>query len=196
MEDSDIEVIAPAFAVLADPPWDYGCKAPTERQQPCVLRGEHPASVNHYYATMKLAEIKAMPVAEMAAPDSVLFLWATCPLLPDALEVMKAWGWRYKTMVTWEKTNRDCMGYWFRVATEHLLVGVRGKVKAFRSMRRNILQCARGRHSAKPEQFHEMIEEVCKPPYLELFSRRARKGWSHFGNQVERDLFSDKANQP
>ncbi len=174
-------------AILADPPWDYGCTSPTGNQ---TIGKPGACGVGYYYPTMKLAEICAMPVAEMAAPESCLFLWATVPLLPEAFEVMKAWGYRYKTMLTWNKVNGHGMGYWFRGHTEHLLLGIRGDVKAFRSRRRNLIDCKVGRHSAKPEQFHEIVEEVCQPPYLELFSRRARKGWSHFGNDVEHDLFS------
>jgi len=177
--------------ILADPPWSYEAKTPPVPElRPCQIRGATPAHVSHYYDTMSVEEICAMPLADMAAPDSVLFLWATVPLLPEAFMVMKAWGYRYKTMLTWHKLNGKGMGYWCRGVTEHLLLGVRGNVKAFRSLQRNLIECKVGRHSAKPDQFHELIEKVCAPPYLELFSRRARPGWSHFGNQVERDLFS------
>jgi N6-adenosine-specific RNA methylase IME4 len=179
-----------ASVVLADPPWAYESNGAPASARPSLERGEKPHSVEHYYGTMTAEQIAAMPVAEMAAPDSVLFLWATVPLLPEAFMVMKAWGYRYKTMLTWHKLNGKGMGYWFRGVTEHLLLGVRGNVKAFRSLQRNLIECKVGRHSAKPDQFHELIEKVCAPPYLELFSRRARPGWSHFGNQVEHDLFS------
>ena len=174
--------------IVADPPWNYGCKQPTERPRPCVLRGEHPASVNHYYETMKLPAIKAMPVAELSAEASVLFLWGTTPMLPEAFDVMKAWGWKYKTMVTWHKTNRDCMGYWFRVCTEHLLVGVRGDVKAFRSMERTLLETPRGKHSQKPDAAYRLIESVMPEPRLELFARSKRPGWHSWGNEVESDI--------
>lgn len=180
--------------ILADPPWNYGCKQPTERPRPCVLRGEHPASATHYYDTMKLADIKALPVATLAADDSVLFLWATVPLLPDAFDVMKAWGWKYKTMLTWHKTNRDCMGYWFRVCTEHLLVGVRGDVKAFRSMERTLFETPRGKHSQKPDAAYKLIESVTTGKRLELFARHKREGWSSWGNEVPNDVVLSSAN--
>jgi N6-adenosine-specific RNA methylase IME4 len=131
-----------------------------------------------------------MPVAEMAAQDSTLWLWATVPLLPEAFAVMKAWGYRYKTMLTWHKVNGHGMGYWFRGHTEHVLLGVRGDVKAFRSKRRNLIENNVGRHSAKPDQIHEIIEELCQPPLLELFARRKRIGWTTWGNAVEGDLFA------
>ena len=165
------------MTILADPPWEYGAKQPTERPRPCVLRGEHPASVTHYYKTMKLDAIKALPIASLAAADSVLFLWATVPLLPQSFEVMRAWGWKYKTMLTWHKTNRDCMGYWFRVCTEHLLVGVRGEVKAFKSMQRTLFESPRSKHSKKPEASYSIIELVTPEPRLELFAREKRAGW-------------------
>jgi N6-adenosine-specific RNA methylase IME4 len=137
---------------------------------------------------MKLPAIKAMPVAELSAEASVLFLWGTTPMLPEAFDVMKAWGWKYKTMVTWHKTNRDCMGYWFRVCTEHLLVGVRGDVKAFRSMERTLLETPRGKHSQKPDAAYRLIESVMPEPRLELFARSKRPGWHSWGNEVESDI--------
>lgn len=177
-----------AATILADPPWDYGCKQPTERPRPCVMRGEHPGSATHYYDTIKLADLKAMPIADLAAADSVLFLWATVPLLPEAFEVMKAWGWKYKTILTWHKTNLDCMGYWFRVCTEHLLVGVRGNVKAFRSMERTLMASPRRKHSQKPEIAYNLIEAVSEEPRLELFARTKRVGWRVWGNEVQSDI--------
>lgn len=177
-------------AILVDPPWSYTCQAPTERGRPCVFRGEHPASVSHYYPVMSLEEIIAMPVESLAARDSCLLLWATVPLLPHAFAVMAAWGWTYKTMLTWHKVNGPGMGYWFRGHTEHILVGIRGQIKAFRSQRSNVIACKVGRHSAKPDHLYEIIEELCNPPYLELFGRRARLGWTVCGNNVEYDLLS------
>jgi N6-adenosine-specific RNA methylase IME4 len=171
--------------ILADPPWNYESKKPTERMRPCVAAGKNPASVNHYYETMKLNEIKAMPVESFSSMDSVLFLWATTPLLPEAFDVMQAWGWKYKTTITWHKTNNDCMGYWFRVCTEHLIVGVRGDVKPFRSMRRTLLETPRRKHSQKPNESYAMIEEVCEGPRIELFARQKREGWEAWGNQVD-----------
>ena len=155
------------------------------------MRGEHPASANHYYKTMPLDQIMAMPVQEIAAKDSVLFMWATVPLMPEAFRVMEAWGYKYKTMLTWEKENGSGMGYWFRGVTEHVLFGVRGNVKAFRSPVKNLLRNKVGKHSAKPQQFHEIIESVTpQMERVELFGRYARTNWTTWGNQVERDLLS------
>jgi N6-adenosine-specific RNA methylase IME4 len=170
--------------ILADPPWRYKSKG-----SPC-WKHKQPQTclVEYYYQTMTLSEIKGLPVQSLSAQDSVLFLWATVPLIEEAFDVMRAWGWKYKTMLTWHKTNRDCMGYWFRVCTEHLLVGVRGNVRAFRSMRRTIFETPRGRHSQKPEESFALIESVSPGPYLEMFARRRRPGWDVWGNEVESDV--------
>lgn len=177
--------------ILADPPWSYANDKPPIDWRPYRDRGETPQSVNHYYETMTLDQIMAMPVNEIAAKDSVLFMWATVPLMPEAFRVMEAWGYKYKTMLTWEKENGKGMGYWFRGVTEHVLFGVRGNVKAFRSPVKNLLRNKVGRHSAKPQQFHEIIESVTpQMERVELFGRYARANWTTWGNQVERDLLS------
>ena len=167
--------------IVADPPWAYKSKG-----SPC-WKHKKPETclVEYYYPTMKLSDIQAMPVSSVADANSVLFLWATVPMIQEAFETMKAWGWKYKTMLTWHKTNRDCMGYWFRVCTEHLIVDVRGKVPAFRSMRRTLFETPRGKHSEKPEEAFTLIEAVSPGPRLELFARRPREGWTVRGNEVE-----------
>jgi N6-adenosine-specific RNA methylase IME4 len=105
-------------------------------------------------------------------------------MLPEAFEVLKAWGFRYKTMLTWHKTNRDCMGYWFRVCTEHVLVGARGNIKSFRSMDRTLFESPRGKHSEKPQAFFDIVEKVSDTARLEMFARRPRDGWTVWGNEV------------
>ena len=178
--------------ILADPPWQYandgGAPVPW---RPWVERGEKLQCIEAYYPTMPLSEIMAMPVHEIAEKDSVCFMWATVPLMGEAFRVMEAWGYKYKTMLTWEKENGKGMGYWFRGVTEHVLFGVRGNVKAFRSPVKNLLRNKVGRHSAKPQQFHEIIESVTpQMERVELFARYERPGWKAWGNEVERDLFS------
>lgn len=177
--------------LLADPPWDYGCTSPTAANYETLNGDSNPAGISHYYETMPVEEICAMPVREISEENSVLFLWATNPLMPEAFAVMKAWGYKYKTLLTWEKENGKGMGYWFRGVTEHCLVGVRGDVKAFRSPIKNLIRNKVGRHSAKPEQMHEIIESVTQGmERVELFARLHRPGWTAWGNQVERDLLS------
>ena len=170
--------------IYADPPWSYKNTNPTCK----VEKQPETCSVLHYYNTMTLGDIKNLPVVNIAEKDSVLFLWATTPMIQEALEVMKAWGFKYKTMITWEKTNNDCMGYWFRVCTEHLLVGTRGKVKSFRSMERTCYHEKRGKHSRKPDYFRNLIESVTHGNRIELFARGKTEGWNVWGNEVESDI--------
>ena len=106
--------------IVADPPWKYTNIV----RHVCQKSSRRRAMKEYYYPTMGL-EDQGLPVRQLSERDSVLFLWATTPMLQEAFEVMKAWGFRkYKTMLTWHKTDRDCMGYWFRTCTEHLIVGV------------------------------------------------------------------------
>lgn len=169
--------------LLVDPPWSYKNK----RTGGSLISG---ASAK--YDCMTLDEIKSLPVKEITAKDSVLFLWATVPLLPEALEVMQNWGYRYKTMLTWRKVMSLGMGYWYRGQCEHLLLGVRGKVKAFRYQHPNFIQCRVGRHSEKPQEFYKLIEDsTAKIPdrkMAELFARAKRPGWDAWGNEVESDF--------
>jgi N6-adenosine-specific RNA methylase IME4 len=134
---------------------------------------------------MSFDEIAKLPVKQIVMADAVLFLWVTNPLLPKQLAIMKAWGFEYKTLITWEKTNGKGGGYWFRGKTEHLALGVRGKVKSFRSMVDNIHRYPVSRHSEKPEGFRRIIEKVTPNlnPKLELFARHSSAGWDIWGNE-------------
>lgn len=182
----------PFDCILADPPWAYRCnRPPLAELRPCHHRGEYPQSVDHYYDTMPAEQIRDLPVKDIAAGDSALFLWATNPLLPEALSVLRAWGFRYKTILTWEKENGKGMGYWFRGVTEHVLFGVRGNLKAFRSPAKSLIRNRVGPHSAKPDRLYDIIEAAMPGARkLEMFARRAREGWTSWGNEVERDLFT------
>jgi len=170
--------------IYADPAWKYNNQSP-----PCLPEKQpDTCKIEYYYPTMTIAEIKALKVPELCEKDCVLFLWATTPAIQEALEVVKAWGFKYKTMITWEKTNKDCMGYWFRVCTEHLIVAVKGNVKAFRDMERTCYHEKRGKHSKKPEHFYETIERVTNGNRIELFARQKREGWDVWGNEVENSI--------
>lgn len=167
--------------IYADPPWNYKATNPT-----CKLEKKpETCSVEYYYPTMKLVEIKALPIKSIAEKNSVLFLWATTPMIQEAFATMAAWGFKYKTMITWEKTNRDCMGYWFRVCTEHLLVGIRGKVKAFRCMDRTLHSEPRLGHSYKPQYFRDLISTVIDGEKIELFARQRTEGWDVLGSDLD-----------
>ncbi len=140
------------------------------------------------YEIMSMDNIKALPVGDIAAKDSVLFLWATVPLLPDALDVMKAWGYKYKTSLFWRKIMSLGMGFWYRGQVELLLMGVKGKVKAFRIQKANFIQFKALRHSEKPEEMRKLIEESHLSPKIELFARRKVEGWDCWGNEVESEI--------
>ncbi len=139
------------------------------------------------YETMTLEEIESMPIAEeLAEKDSALFLWATVPLLPEALRVMKAWGFNYKTVLFWDK-KRFGTGYWYRGQVEMLLFGTRGKVKAFRVPERNLFSDKSTVHSRKPAYYRELIERSWPDVRrIELFARRAPdEAWDVWGNEAE-----------
>ena len=143
-----------------------------------------------HYPTMSIAEIKALPVWELIdrKRGTVLFLWATVPMLPDAVDVMRVWGFSYKTMLVWHKTGRLGLGYWFRGNAEVCLVGVTKGVKAFRCQESNIIAAPVTRHSSKPQAFFDLVEPICDrcdlTPRLELFAREQRDGWDAWGDEV------------
>ena len=144
--------------------------------------------MNYYYNTMKLKDIKELPIQSISDDNCLLYLWATTPMIQQSFEVMKAWGFKYKTMITWEKTNNDCMGYWYRVCTEHLLVGVKGKWQALRCMDRTCYHSKREGHSKKPDYFRDLIvKSVGDFPRIELFARQKTERWNVWGNEVEND---------
>ena len=165
------------YGVLyADPPWRF---EPYSRET-----GLNRAADNHY-PTMTLDEIKRLQVP--AAKDCVLFLWATAPMLCEALEVLRAWGFAYKSHCIWAKPRKGT-GFWFRNAHELLLVGTRGNVAAPAPGHQplSVIEAAATRHSKKPEAFAEMIERLFpRTNKLEMFARQPRLGWHSWGNEVE-----------
>jgi N6-adenosine-specific RNA methylase IME4 len=171
--------------VLADPPWQFqnrtGKMAPEHRR---LSR----------YGTMTLPEIQALPVSEMAAPTSHLYLWVPNALLPEGLQVMAAWGFGYKTNIVWHKIRKDGgpdgrgVGFYFRNVTELLLFGVRGKdARTLAPGRRqvNIIKSQKREHSRKPDEAYDIIEACSDGPYFELFARGSRPKWTAWGDQAE-----------
>jgi N6-adenosine-specific RNA methylase IME4 len=171
--------------LLADPPWRFqngtGKVAPEHRRL-------------HRYVTMDLEEIMALPVEQLAGSTAHLYLWCPNALLPDGLAVMKAWGFSYKSNIVWHKVRRDGgsdgrgVGFYFRNVTELILFGVRGKnARTLAPGRRqvNLLATRKREHSRKPDELYEIIEACSSGPYLELFARSIRNGWTSFGDQVE-----------
>jgi N6-adenosine-specific RNA methylase IME4 len=160
--------------IYADPPWRYDN----------VPMGDVARQNEQHYPSMALDDIKALLVP--AADDCVLFLWATVPLLPEAIEAMRAWGFTYKSSSTWVK-DKAGTGYWVRGIVEHLLIGRRGDVPspAPGDQYPGVIEAPRGRHSEKPDIFAEHIERLFpNVPKLEMFAREKRDGWDVWGNEV------------
>ena len=148
------------------------------------------------YGTMTLEEIKQLRCPKFADDKSHLYLWIPNALLPEGLEVMKAWGFEYKTNIIWEKVRKDGMpdgrgvGFYFRNVTEMLLFGIRGNnnrtLDAGRSQV-NLIRSIKREHSRKPDEFIPLIEHCSSAPFLELFARGNRDGWDVWGNQATED---------
>jgi N6-adenosine-specific RNA methylase IME4 len=190
-------VAAPQYrTILADPPWQFtnrtGKVAPEHRR---LSR----------YGTLTLDEIKALPVAEIAAPQSHLYLWVPNALILEGLDVMRRWGFTYKTNIVWHKVRKDGgpdgrgVGFYFRNVTELVLFGVRGSLRTAPSGRRqvNFLATRKREHSRKPDELYPLIEACSYPPYVELFARHSRPGWAAWGNEVDDSPVSrqDRAEQ-
>jgi len=171
--------------IYADPPWSYRNKN---------TGGSMKSGASAKYPTMSLEEIKNLPIKNISQKNAVLFLWVTVPLLPEGIQVLQQWGFKYKTMLTWRKIMSLGLGFWFRGQTEHILMGVKGNVKAFRIQKANFYQCKSMRHSQKPQFFRDLISEAAKKTFgeeakmLEMFARDSDEmdfeGWDKYGNQV------------
>ena len=171
--------------ILADPPWRFtnrtGKVAPEHRR---LSR----------YGTMSTDEVCALPVQDVAQETSHLYLWVPNALLPDGLRVMAAWGFQYKANIVWHKIRKDGgsdgrgVGFYFRNVTELLLFGVRGKNARTEAPGRsqvNYMSSRKREHSRKPDEQYELIEDCSQGPYLELFARGTRPGWTYWGNQAD-----------
>jgi N6-adenosine-specific RNA methylase IME4 len=162
--------------IYADPPWLYD------------NQGTRAATKNHY-SGMTVEEITALPIGELAAPDSHLHLWITNGFLFDAPKIFAAWGFEFRSSFIWVKPQIGIGNYW-RNAHEILLTAIRGKAKRFNDKSlKSWLECKRGEHSAKPEQVRGFVQRASPGPYLELFGRSKVKGWTVWGNQIEKNLF-------
>ncbi len=177
--------------IYADPPWQF-------QNRTGKVAPEHKRLSR--YGTMTLEEIKQLPVSDVAAEKSHLYLWIPNALLPEGLEVMKAWGFEYKTNIIWEKVRKDGMpdgrgvGFYFRNVTEILLFGIKGDknrtLDAGRSQV-NLIRSIKREHSRKPDEFISLIEHCSPAPFLELFARGCRPGWDMWGNQATDDYEPD-----
>jgi N6-adenosine-specific RNA methylase IME4 len=168
--------------ILADPPWRFqnrtGKMAPEHQR---LLR----------YPTMSLEEIVELPIGRLASSESHLYLWVPNALLAEGIEVMRRWGFTYKTNLVWYKVRKDGgpdgrgVGFYFRNVTELILFGTRGRMRTLAPGRRqvNLLSTQKREHSRKPDELYDLIEACSPGPYLELFARHKRKGWAQWGNE-------------
>lgn len=181
-EDLRQKVTGQFAAILADPPWQFqnrtGKMAPEHKR---LLR----------YPTMELEEIFELPVQRFAAARSHLYLWVPNALVAEGLEVMRRWGFSYKTNLVWYKIRKDGgpdgrgVGFYFRNVTELVLFGVRGSMRTLKPGRTqvNLFPTRKREHSRKPDEIYDLVEACSPGPYLEMFARFPREGWAQWGNE-------------
>ncbi len=173
----------PFGTVLADPPWRF-------RNRTGKVAPEHRRLSR--YDTMSCAEIAAMPVAAVAAGRSHCYLWVPNALLAEGLAVLEGWGFTYKAMLVWAKRRKDGgpdgrgVGFYFRNVTEPVLFGVRGALRTGPAGRRqvNLIETQKREHSRKPDELYGVVESCSPGPYLELFARYPRPGWTAWGHEA------------
>ena len=165
--------------IYADPPWSY-------------RDGRNPrGGADRHYSCMSMKDLGTLDVASLAAPDAFLFMWATMPLLPQAIDLMPKWGFTYKTCAfTWIKTTKSGgfavgPGHYTRANAELCLLGIKGKPQRVSKSVRQVISAPRGRHSAKPPEVRDRIVTLCGDvPRIELFAREKTPGWDVWGNEV------------
>jgi N6-adenosine-specific RNA methylase IME4 len=167
--------------IMADPPWRFELRSE---------RGEEKSAQSHYEC-MSLEDIAALPVGDLAAPDCLLWLWATAPMLPQQLAVLEAWGFTFKTSGAWVKTTKTGKlafgtGYVLRNCHEPFLIGTRGRPATAKDCR-SIVMAETAEHSRKPYSAYTRAEHLLPGDHIrrvELFSRQSRLGWDTWGNQA------------
>jgi N6-adenosine-specific RNA methylase IME4 len=193
-------------AIVCDPPWRYATwsqkgrgRCPDFQMPRAMQRQNRP---ERHYQTMPMDQLEALPVADLAAKHCALFLWAIDPMLPQAIALGQRWGFTYKTVgFYWGKLRREGStrhllheepdhklfpmgtGYWSRPNPEQCLLFTRGKPKRLSAAVRKLIIAPRREHSRKPDETYERVEQLCSGPYLDLFSRRSRPGWTCWGDQ-------------
>lgn len=170
--------------ILADPPWAFK-----------TYSGKHSTPhrcAEDHYRTMTEAPLREIPVGDLAAKDCALFMWVVDSHLDEAIRLGEAWDFKFKTIAfVWAKTTtagkfRIGMGYWSRKQTEICLLFTRGKPRRIGRGVRQLIVAPRREHSRKPDEQYERIEQLVTGPYLELFARTSRLGWTSWGNETER----------
>jgi N6-adenosine-specific RNA methylase IME4 len=174
--------------IYADPPWRF---------QNFSAKGEGRNAIAHYDC-LDADNLSRLPVANYAAPNCTLLVWATDPLLPEAFRVINSWGFKYRTVgFYWAKLNKTAnlngftsddffsgLGYWTRANVEQCLLATRGKPQRISKSVRKLCIAPRREHSRKPDEIYSRIEALLAGPYLELFARGTRPGWDHWGDQA------------
>jgi len=170
--------------ILIDPPWRFinrtGKVGPEHRRL-------------HRYRTMSFEEIQTLPIGKLSLPRSHLYLWCPNALLLEALNIMKSWGFTYKTNIVWLKVRKDGrpdgrgVGFYFRNVTELVLFGVKGGLRTFKPGRTqvNVVISRKREHSRKPDDVYRIIGQCSPGPYLELFARQRVPGWQQLGDEVD-----------
>lgn len=169
--------------IYADPPWYF--KAYSN-----LGEGRSP---NNHYSCMEINDIKNLPVSKLADKDCVLLMWVVNPLLDQSFEIIKSWGFKYKTIgFTWAKTNKNKLGYftglgyWTRSNPEICLLATKGSPKRISKSIPQLVISERREHSRKPDEIYNHIEKLLEGPYIELFARTNRPGWDSWGNETNK----------
>ena len=166
----------PFSTAIIDPPWPY------------EKTGEHKklsGYVQKEYETLSVESLKALPIGEVIS--KYIFLWTTGPFVGEGLDVLKSWGFEYKTQLVWYKTNGLGVGYWFRGDHEIVLVAKKHGAPSVRTNERSVFKSKRLGHSKKPEYIHRVAEKLFPGPYIEIFGRQSRDGWTVLGNEAPGD---------
>lgn len=168
--------------IYLDPPWEF---------KSWSKKGEEKSAQNHY-SCMSFDDLKQLPISKIGCKNSIMFMWATSPLIPKQIEIMEYWGYSFKTFgFTWVKTNKVSpsyfigLGYYTRSNPEYCLIGVKGSIGRPKNKSiSSIISSPIRQHSRKPDHIHGLIESMYDGPYIELFARTDRNGWDVWGNEV------------
>lgn len=161
--------------IYADPPWQFSNS------------GLNESAENTYASTMATEDICAMPIKELTTPDTVIFMWATNAMLKDALSVLEAWGFEYKTNICWAKNKGPSIGWFLQTRHELLLIGTRSNNTHPKLKPVSWFEAGVRAHSQKPDEAYVIIEKMYDGPYVELFARNTKEGWISYGNEISKD---------
>lgn len=164
--------------LVADPPWRFNDRLPGPKR-----------GAEKHYATMSIEELVEFPLPKLEK-NSVLFMWRVASLVPEAYRLVDAWGFTAKSELVWKKTTKKGkrhfgMGHYVRMEHESCIIATRGSALPKIQNVRSVFEAPVGAHSAKPDAFYELVEQLYDGPYFELFARRPRVGWTCFGDELE-----------